>query len=145
LPTREEWEKAARGTDARGYPWGNSEPNRRLCNIEHWFEGTTPVGQFSPAGDGPKFDNAHGCTDMVGNVSEWTLDTHTITSAIHPDCDPDFYYCRTRTYSVLCGASWRMNRQSQSTNQRYDHVSDDVAFRVVAHASTQPDSVSRRF
>jgi formylglycine-generating enzyme required for sulfatase activity len=140
LPTREQWEKAAFGTDARKYPWGNSEPNPTLCNIGQWFDDTTPVGQFSPAGDGPQFDNAFGCADMVGNVSEWTLDTHTCTSKIHPDCDPDFYYYKTRTYSIACGTSWRMKRESRGGHHRYSTASDDLGFRVVTHPSAKPKS-----
>jgi sulfatase modifying factor 1 len=142
LPTRKQWEKAAFGTDARKHPWGNSEPNRTLCNIEHWCGATTPVGQFSPAGDGPKFDNAFGCADMVGNVSEWTLDTHRSTRKIHPDCDPDFYYYKTETCHVLCGTSWRMGRQSRSDRRGYRDARDDVGFRVVAHPSAKLDSAS---
>jgi formylglycine-generating enzyme required for sulfatase activity len=63
LPSEAEWEKAARGTDGRRYPWGNQQPTSELCNLQH----STPVGQYSPQGDSP-----HGCADMVGNVWEWT-------------------------------------------------------------------------
>lgn len=142
LPTRQQWEKAAYGTDLHRYPWGDDEPDRTLCNIEHCFGGTTPVGQFSPAGDGPKFDYAYGCADMFGNVSEWTLDEYTHTSAVHPDCDPDFYYYKTKTYSVVCGPSWRMMRQSRSNHQSYNHASDDIGFRVVVRPSKNSESGS---
>jgi formylglycine-generating enzyme required for sulfatase activity/energy-coupling factor transporter ATP-binding protein EcfA2 len=66
LPTSLEWERAARHTDQRPYPWGSAEPTREHANF-----GRTGIGTTAPVGCFPRGAAVCGALDMAGNVMEW--------------------------------------------------------------------------
>jgi formylglycine-generating enzyme required for sulfatase activity len=82
LPTSLEWERAARHTDKRRYPWGNEQ-----ITVEHANGEETGIGTASPVGCFPRGAAVCGAQDMLGNIREWTATPYQQDRQMEPQTD----------------------------------------------------------
>ncbi len=136
LPTEAMWERAARGTEGRTYPWGNDLITPERANYDFHYGGTLPVGSL------PKGATPEGIHDLCGNVKEWTSSSLAPYPGGKPYAhwfNPPFFappYGPERASEVPSppvnrGGGWTKQEKCMAAAYRDTHAAHNCGFRCV--------------
>lgn len=138
LPTEAEWERAARGTSGRRFPWGETEPTRAMANyLNQWRNGAG----LEPVGSHPQGATPEGVQDLEGNVWEWVADWYDPHyyengSVSNPQGPPE------GTRKVIRGSGWESEapllRAAHRVNSDPANRNHSLGFRCAMAASDMP-------
>lgn len=139
LPSEAEWEKAARGTDANLFPWGDAAPTSSLAMFGQYHVHEIPI--VAPIDTGEVGRSPYGLRHMAGNAAEWVADWFGIDYYMTmPDRNPPGP--STGRYKVVRGGSWKSTPVLLRTATRSGAPPDQRAATIGFRCARSADSPS---